>query len=128
MTGTPSVHIAAQTIQVRDLVLSGHLGVTDAEQAKAQRVRIAIELAVTPSFPDENDPSSVVDYGNLVPHVRELMATRRPRLLETLAQEIAAYCFTDGRALRCRVGIEKLDLYPEAGAVGVDVTYTPGTS
>jgi len=116
--------VSDQRIVVRDLVVSGHLGVTAREQAKAQRIRVNVDLTVTPQHPDADDPTHVVDYRDVVPNIRKLVRTERPRLLETLAERIAQVCFDDPRAQRARVRIEKLDLYADTGAVGVEVEHT----
>jgi dihydroneopterin aldolase len=46
-------------------------------------------------------------------------------LLETLAEEIAAICLQDGRVRSVRVRVEKLDIFPDAASVGVEIERFP---
>jgi len=112
-----------QRIVVRDLTLSCKLGVSEGERAKFQRVRINVEVEVAPQRPIDDDPAKVVDYRSIVPGIRELAQAGQPRLLETLADQIAALCFYDSRTQGVRVRIEKLDRYPDAAGIGVEVTH-----
>jgi len=41
--------------------------------------------------------------------------------VETLAERIAAECLEDHRILAAKVRVEKLDVMPEASAVGVEI-------
>jgi len=113
----------AQRIFVRDLTLSCKLGVSERERAKYQRVRINAEVEVEPRRPIGDDPAHIVDYRNLVPAIRDLTQTTTPLLLETLADQIAGICLEDPRARSCRIRIEKLDRYPDAGGIGVEVEH-----
>jgi len=38
-----------------------------------------------------------------------------------LAERIAAMCLVDSRVLSARVRVEKLDVFPEASSVGVEI-------
>lgn len=116
-----ATEVGHQRIFVRDLTLSAHIGVSERERAKSQRLRINVELDVTPQRPIDDDPARVVDYRSVVPEIRRICAETRPRLLETLAEEIAAACLFDGRTQAVRVRVEKLDRYSDAAGVGVEV-------
>ena len=121
---TPAGYTATgQRIVVRDLTLSCKLGVSEGERAKFQRVRINVAVEVAPQRPIDDDPAKVVDYRSIVPGIRELARTGRPRLLETLADQIAALCFYDSRTEGVWVRIEKLDRYSDAAGIGVEVTH-----
>jgi len=122
--GNVPTRVSDQRIVVRDLVVSGHLGVTAREQSKAQRIRVNVDLTVTPEHPAQDDPAHVVDYRDVVPGIRRLVRSEHPQLLETLAERIAQVCFDDPRARSARVRVEKLDLYADTGAVGVEVEHT----
>ena len=45
----------------------------------------------------------------------------RINLVETLAERIAERCLEDHRILDAKVRVEKLDVMPEASAVGVEI-------
>lgn len=113
---------------VHDLVLDAAIGVYPREHGHTQRVRINVDLAVAdpgalpggaPVGADEL--ARVVDYSAIVSAVRAIVASGHVRLVETLAERIAASCLADERILTARIRVEKLDIYPEAGGVGVEV-------
>jgi 7,8-dihydroneopterin aldolase/epimerase/oxygenase len=103
---------------VHDLVLMARIGVPDEEQAEPQRLRLFIDLAVIDA-PHHDDIANVVCYGTLAARVRELVAGPPVRLVETLAEATARICLEDLRVRSVRVRIEKPDILPDAGAVGV---------
>jgi dihydroneopterin aldolase len=114
---------------VRDLVLEARIGVRAAEQRRTQRVRINVDLGVeddgarpmSRSQVGPDDLSRVVDYSVIVAGVRRIVAAGHIRLVETLAERIAEACLEDPRVLSARIRVEKLDIYPDAGGVGVEV-------
>ncbi len=105
---------------VRDLVLGANIGVYNYEKKAAQPVRINIDLTVEDG-PIDDDVKHVVDYGRVVEGVRSIIAEGHINLVETLAERIAHRCLNDKRVLVARVRVEKLNVLPEAGAVGVEI-------
>ena len=63
----------------------------------------------------------MVDYEALIERVRRLVASRHVKLVETLAERVAALCLEDPRVRSARVRVEKLDAIPDAAAVGVEI-------
>lgn len=127
--GTPTAHrVTAQRIFVRDLTLSCKLGVSEKERAKFQRVRINVEMDVEPARPLHDDPDNIVDYRSVVPAIRALSQAGQPRLLETLADQIAEICFFDPRTTHVRVRIEKLDRYSDSAGIGIEIEHTRTSS
>lgn len=107
---------------VRDLELDTRIGVRAHEQGRAQRVRINLELTVRdPEGPLEDRYENVVCYDEVVSAVRRLVAAGHVNLVETLAERIAALCLEDPRVHAVRVRVEKLDVYPDAAGVGVEI-------
>jgi 7,8-dihydroneopterin aldolase/epimerase/oxygenase len=107
---------------VRDLVLLADIGVYRREQGKAQRIRLNLELfADDPRSPPTDRLKDVVDYAKVIEAVRALVGRGRVKLVETLAEQIAACCLADPRVRRVRVQVEKLDAVPDAAAVGVEI-------
>ena len=106
---------------VRDLTLLAQIGVWRQEHGRRQRVRISIDLEVedTPNPDDRLD--GTVNYDGIVGAAREIAAAGHVRLIETLAERIAGRCFEDPRVRRCRVRVEKLDVFPDAASVGVEI-------
>lgn len=107
---------------VRDLELAGHIGVHAHEQSHSQRVRINLELTVRdPATPIEDRYENVVCYDEVVSAVRRLVAAGHVNLVETLAERIAALCLEDPRVDAVKVRVEKLEVYPDARGVGVEI-------
>lgn len=106
---------------VRDLTLLAQIGVWRHEHGRRQRVRICIDLAVEETPNPEDRLDGTVNYDRIIRAVREVVAAGHVRLIETLAERIAARCFEDPRVRRCRVQVEKLDVFPDAASVGVEI-------
>lgn len=106
---------------IRNLVLTARIGVHQHERLADQRVRINLELSVGDSGPVDDDLEKVVCYGEIVTGVRRLVEAGHVNLVETLAERLAAMCLEDQRVHVARVRVEKLDVYPEAESVGVEI-------
>lgn len=112
---------------LRDLLLQASIGVHPHEHEAAQTVRINVDLGVT----DEGEAvraaghetvAGVVDYERLVARVRAIVASGHVRLVETLAERVAAACLAfDLRVEIARIRIEKLEVFPDAAAAGVEI-------
>lgn len=120
---------ATRRMFVRDLILQARIGVYAHEQGRAQRVRVNLDLAVeddgaaniSRSAVGADDLGRVVDYDILVSNVREIVAAGHVQLVETLAERIAEACLHDLRVRVARVTVEKLDVFPDAASVGVEI-------
>ena len=118
---------------VHGLVLPARIGVFATEEGRTQRVRIAVDLGVVDAMASggarnlsragvgRDELARVVDYSVIVDRVRAIVAAGHVRLVETLAERIAEACLEDGRILSARVRVEKLDIYPDAEGVGVEI-------
>ena len=91
------------------------------EKGKRQRVRFNVELAVKDRPPKRDARVEVVCYDRIVAGLRGLVAAGHVNLVETLAERAAALCLADPAALSVRLRVEKLDVYPDAAAVGVEI-------
>lgn len=112
----------SRRVFVRDLVLPCLIGVHRHEQDGRQRVRINLDLEVIESDgPIQDRLANVTCYEALVADVRALVGAGHVNLVETLAERIAAVCLgaEDVRAVKVRV--EKLDVFADAGSVGVEI-------
>jgi 7,8-dihydroneopterin aldolase/epimerase/oxygenase len=108
-------------IMVRDLMLSAKIGLHQHERIAQQRIRVNLDLAIADLGVIDDDYDKVVCYGELVTGVRHVVGAGHVNLVETLAERIAAMCLADRRVLSARVRVEKLDVFPEASAVGVEI-------
>ena len=106
---------------VRDLVLDCNIGVHAHEKGRVQRVRINLDLGVTEGSTHHDRLENVVCYEDIVTKVRAITADGHINLAETLAERIAAVCLQDPQCRSARVRVEKLQVFDDAGAVGVEI-------
>ncbi|MCC7282844.1 MAG: dihydroneopterin aldolase [Acetobacteraceae bacterium] len=114
---------------VRDLVLQAVIGAHAHEGHVRQPVRINVDLGVdddgasprSRAAVGRDELSRVVDYGKIAAAVREIVAERHVRLVETLAERIAEAALADPRVRLVRVRVEKLAALADAGSVGVEI-------
>ena len=108
---------------LRNMVVQGSIGVLPHEHGRTQRVRINVNLHVDEEGggPARDELPLVVDYARLADAVRATLAAGHVRLLETLAERIADAAHFDGRIRIVRVRVEKLDIFPDMEAVGVEI-------
>jgi dihydroneopterin aldolase len=108
-------------VLVRDLVLACEIGAHRHERGAAQRVRINLDLGVAEDRAIEDDLRNVVCYDEIVAGIRRLAEGDHVNLVETLAERIAGMCLADQRVRVARVRVEKLDVYPDVAAVGIEI-------
>jgi 7,8-dihydroneopterin aldolase/epimerase/oxygenase len=108
-------------VLVRNLLLNARIGLHQHERLADQRIRVNLDLTVDFGGPVEDDYDKVVCYGELVTGLRHVVGSGHVNLVETLAERVAEMCLTDRRVLSARVRIEKLDVFPEAEAVGIEI-------
>jgi 7,8-dihydroneopterin aldolase/epimerase/oxygenase len=112
---------------VRDMVLTASIGIYPHEHRDPQRIRINVDLAVDDETaqaggivgPDELN--RVVNYEKIAAAVRTIVGSGHTRLVETMAERIAAACLLDARVRTARVRVEKLDIFADAVSAGVEV-------
>lgn len=110
-------------VLVRDLVLMARIGVFEHEKQGFQRVRINLDLEVQESpEPLEDDLRNVVCYDQIIQAIRRLVDGGHHHLIETLAERISNLCLADPRVRRATIGVEKLDVYADAAAVGIVIS------
>ncbi len=106
---------------VRDMLLQAAIGVYPHEHQGTQRVRVNVDLAVQEAGDGLDRLDQVLDYEQVVEAVRRIAKAGHTRLVETLAERIAAACLEDARVLTVRVRVEKLDVFADTGSVGVEL-------
>ena len=85
-------------------------------------VRINLEVVVAEAAPvRDDDLTSVVDYSILLDRLRAVAAGPPVRLVETLAERLAAACWFDPRIESAHVQVEKRDLYEDVGGIGIAI-------
>ena len=118
----PGIAAGFRRVFIRDLVLHALIGVHRHEKDGRQRVRINLDMDVLEGDqPIQDRLSDVLCYEEVVSSIREIVAAGHINLVETLAEEIAAHCLEDRRVRTVRVRVEKLDVFADAGSVGVEI-------
>ena len=120
---------ATRRMFIRDLVLTASIGVHPHEHEARQRIRINLDLSVLDDGAQmlsrpavgADDLARVVDYEAIVNDVRAAVAARHVQLVETLAERLAEICLEDARVRLARVCVEKLDVFADAAAAGVEI-------
>jgi dihydroneopterin aldolase len=114
--------VATYRVFVRDLVLDCSIGIYDYERANRQRVRVNAELVASVD-PEQSgdDIAGVLNYEAIVDGIKHIVASGHINLVETLAERVIDLCLVDPRVVAARAVVEKLDVYPEAGSVGVTI-------
>ncbi len=121
MQDSPMIAPGVRHVFVRDMVLQAAIGVYAHEHGSKQRVRVNVDLAVTETGIGLDQLDQVVSYESVVKQVRAIVGAGHVKLVETLAERIGAACLEDGRVLRARVRVEKLDVFDDTAAVGVTI-------
>ncbi|AWK88932.1 dihydroneopterin aldolase [Azospirillum thermophilum] len=97
---------------VRDLVMDALIGVYAHERLKPQRIRLNLDLdVIAPGVTGEDMAAAV----------KAVVGQGHVTLIETLAERIAERCLADARVRSARVRVEKLDVFPDAASVGVEI-------
>lgn len=109
-------------ILIRGLRLTGRIGVPDEERATPQTLRAHLTLEVA-HFPADDEISGTVDYKAVADSIVELAGQGERRLIETLANDIAALVLDHFPVLKVTVELEKFIL-PETDWVGVIIERT----
>lgn len=109
----------ADRIHIEQLTLSAHIGVPDAERATAQRLTVNLTLEPMRAFGTLDDAlERTVDYFAVCEAVKSLAASRPRKLIETLAEEIAALVLEQFAVRAVEVEVRKFIL-PDTAHVAV---------
>ena len=124
MSTTPPARSSAtrRCLLIHDLVVPCSIGVHEHERHGTQRVRINVRISVTgDERPIGDSIANVVSYEAIVDGIRAIAGSDHINLVETLADRVVDLCLANQRVSGVWVRVEKLDLYPDAGGVGVEV-------
>ncbi|MEA2461505.1 MAG: 7,8-dihydroneopterin aldolase/epimerase/oxygenase [Actinomycetota bacterium] len=111
-------------IFVRDLEVEAHVGVTEEERSKPQKLVVQLELLVdTSAAGSSDDLNDTVDYGQVSIEAADEIRGSSARLLEHLADKVVTRVARNLRVVGVTVEIAKVDPpIPETlGSVGVRV-------
>ena len=95
-------------LRLRNMVFSGHHGVSPAEKEIGQRIEVDVELHLDLAAAGAaDDPAAAVDYARVYDRVRAVVEERRFSLLEAVAEAVAAEILAGWKAARVMVRVRK---------------------
>ncbi|MFW6180135.1 MAG: dihydroneopterin aldolase [Spirochaetota bacterium] len=110
-----------ERIVVQDLRVRAHLGVTERERRRKQKVLVCVELVPASPYPMTDRLQDTVDYSTVRRELRDLAGARGCHLIETLAGRMADQLIERFPVAGVTVTIKKFP-YPDAAYV----SYTTG--
>src|SRR5438270_11350852 len=117
---------AERQIHIEQLKVLAYVGVSTAERKKRQRLVLNITVDPARDHRDMKDAiSRTVDYAALCQNTKTFISEQAPRLVETLANDLAAHLLRKFRVRKIQIEIRKFVL---KDAAYVSVTVTRATS
>lgn len=121
----PGEHVEADCIRLRGLRALGVHGALPEEQVRAQPFEVDLDVRLDLSRAGATDDlDDTVDYAALCDASLRVVATERYRLMEALAERIAAVVGADDRVVEVRVVVSKLrpPVAVDLVSAGVEIT------
>jgi dihydroneopterin aldolase len=115
------VNTPADTIEIRKLRVTAHVGVPDEELAQSQTLEVSLVMTPGNSFDDlADDITRTVDYHAVALEIQAIADQKPRRLIETLAADLANILLKNHSLSRIEVLVEKFIL-PDTECVAVRV-------
>jgi 7,8-dihydroneopterin aldolase/epimerase/oxygenase len=112
---------APDTIEIRRLRVTTHIGVPDEERAESQTLLVTIRMISTQGFTGlADDISRTIDYYAISLEIEALAAAKPRRLIETLAVDIAGHLLSNHPLRKVAITIEK-HILPNTECVAVHI-------
>ena len=109
-------------IHIEQLELQARVGVTEAEREKPQRLTADMTLWLRVSADDLNDDvTRTVNYSSLCAETKQLVENRSDKLIETLAENVAAHLLKKFPIRMIKIELRKFVL-SDAAYVSVIIT------
>ncbi len=109
-------------IQIKGLRLVTRIGVPDEERALPQSVAANVSITLARSFKGFDDRlEHTIDYYRVSQRLREVAASGERRLIETLAEDLAAAVLAFDGVSAVTLEVEKFIL-PDCDRVSVEIT------
>ncbi len=109
-------------MSLRGLRTEAALGLHPWERHPERPTRLVVNVdMLAPTYGVAAGARPSIDYDPIREAVRAWPARPHTDLLETLAEELVALCFSIEAVQACRVSVEKPDIFNEADAAGVEI-------
>jgi dihydroneopterin aldolase len=117
-------------IVVNGLVVEAFIGVHGFEHDAPQRVRFDVEIDTVDDYADRvRSAGAYVSYADVVEFVEARAGSgEHVELVETWAEDVAAFALRNDLARSVRVTVQKLDIFAAAEGVGVAIERHRGAS
>ena len=110
---------------LEDFKIPVDIGIHEFEINKPQRLNISVEVLLDENYLSSKDSiESTLNYDFIRIEIQKLVKTRRFSLQETLCRCILDTIICQNGVMQAKVITKKLDVYPDCGGVGVEMTYT----
>jgi dihydroneopterin aldolase len=115
-------NFSGDTIHIEQLEMFAHVGVPDDERNAPQRITVTVTAWPNASLHGLGDDiNRAVNYSAIARAVRDIVPQRRDKLIETLAEAVAAQLLKVFPIRRVRIELRKFVL-PDAAHVSVTLT------
>lgn len=117
-------------ILVTGLVVETFIGVHEFERETRQRVRLDVEIDTVDGYADRvRTDGAYVSYADVVEFIEARAGSdEHVELVETWAEDVAAFALRNELARTVRVTVRKLDIFAGAEGVGVAIERHRATS
>ncbi len=116
----------ADRIFVNDLVFEANIGVYEDEKKHSQKLTASVEVLVSTSAQDYqgDDIKDVMSYEDIVDAVKQVKEEGHIHLLEHFAEQVAALCLENPKALQVTIQLTKENIFGCGEQAGVSITRT----
>jgi dihydroneopterin aldolase len=116
-----------ELIFISELILKVHIGVTERERRKKQRIRISVEMEPARQDDPEDSIGNTVDYSAVKRGIQSLLSGETVQLIETVARRTARYVLDHYPVREVRVTVFKRP-YKDVAHVGCRLNLSKGDS
>ena len=110
---------------IKNLIIDASIGIHEHEKVKKQRVSISLSIEVVDNISlVDHKIENFLSYENVINNIKFIIKKGHIDLVETLSYEILSNIFSDSRASKVWLKIEKLDVFAEAQSVGLEIIKT----
>ena len=110
---------------IKNLIIDASIGIHEHEKIKKQRVSISLSIEVVDNISlVDQKIENFLSYENVINNIKLIIDKGHIDLVETLSYEILSNIFSDSRASKVWLKIEKLDVFEEAQSVGLEIIKT----
>ena len=110
---------------IKNLIIDASIGIHEHEKVKKQRVSISLSIEVVDNISlVDHKIENFLSYENVINNIKFIINKGHIDLVETLSYEILSNIFSDSRASKVWLKIEKLDVFEEAQSVGLEIIKT----